>query len=32
VLRDYFADNSEAEQAQIFGATAMRTYGLANGG
>jgi L-fuconolactonase len=28
VLRDYFADYSEAEQAQIFGVTAMRTYGL----
>jgi L-fuconolactonase len=32
VLRDYFADYSEAEQAQIFGGTAMRTYGLTSGG
>jgi len=32
VLRDYFADYSEAEQAQIFGGTAMRTYGLKSGG
>jgi L-fuconolactonase len=29
VLRDYFADHSESEQAQIFGATSIRTYGLA---
>jgi L-fuconolactonase len=32
VLRGYFADYSEAEQAQVFGATAMRTYGLTSGG
>jgi L-fuconolactonase len=31
VLRGYFADYSESERAQIFGVTAMRTYGLANG-
>jgi L-fuconolactonase len=31
VLRDYFADCSEAERTQIFGATATKTYGLASG-
>jgi L-fuconolactonase len=31
VLRDYFADYSETERAQIFGATAIKTYGLASG-
>ncbi len=31
VLRDYFADYSEAEQANVFGATAIKTYGLASG-
>jgi L-fuconolactonase len=30
VLREYFAGYSESEQAQIFGATSMRTYGLAD--
>jgi L-fuconolactonase len=28
VLRNYFGDYSEFEQAQIFGATSIRTYGL----
>jgi L-fuconolactonase len=30
VLRNYFAGYSESEQAQIFGATSIRTYGLAD--
>jgi len=32
VLRDYFAGYSDAEQAQIFGVTSIRTYGLADSG
>jgi L-fuconolactonase len=30
VLRDYFAGYSDAEQAQIFGVTSTKTYGLAD--
>jgi len=32
VLRDYFAHYSEAEQIQVFGAAAIKTYGLTSGG